>query len=106
MNKYGLHGKLTATAGNADKLAAILLQAAKLVVTADGCHVYLVSKDAATEDAVWVTEIWDSKEAHDNSLKVAGVRELIAQAIPLLAGPPQKGQELEILGGAGLNSSY
>ncbi len=63
----------------------------------------MVSKDKNTPDAVWVTEVWDSKEDHDNSLAVAGVRELIAQAMPLLAGMPEKGQELEILGGAGIN---
>lgn len=102
MTKYGLHGKLTATAGNADKLASILLEAAKLVSTAKGCRLYMVSKDHSDEDAVWVTEAWDSKEDHDNSLQVAGVKELISQAMPLLNGRPEKGQELEILGGAGI----
>ncbi|EJF08917.1 MULTISPECIES: putative quinol monooxygenase [Pontibacter] len=102
MNKYGLHGKLQATAGNGDKLAAILLQAAQLVSTAKGCLLYLVSQDQETPDGVWVTEVWDSKEDHDNSLQVAGVKELIGQAMPLLAGRPEKGQVLEVLGGAGL----
>ena len=102
MNKYGLHGKLTATPGNADKLAAILLEAAKLVSTAKGCRLYMVSKDHSDADSVWVTEAWDSKEDHDNSLQMAGVKELISQAMPLLNGRPEKGQELEILGGAGI----
>jgi quinol monooxygenase YgiN len=102
MTKYGLHGKLQATAGNADKLAAILIKASELVATAKGCHLYVVGKDPTDENAVWVTEIWDSKEDHDNSLQVGGVKELIAQAMPLLDGRPEKGQELEILGGAGI----
>jgi quinol monooxygenase YgiN len=102
MRKYGLHGKLTATAGNGDKLAAILLSAAELVSTAKGCHLYLVSKDKSDQEAVWVTEVWDSKEDHDNSLQVDGVKELISQAIPMLNGKPEKGQELDILGGAGI----
>ena len=101
--KYGLHGKLQAAEGKGEQLASILLQAAELVSTAKGCHLYLVSEDKNDPDAVWVTEVWDSKEDHDNSLKVEGVRELISQAIPILAGPPQKGQELVILGGAGIN---
>lgn len=103
MNKYGLHGKLKATAGNGDKLSSILLEASRLVATAKGCHLYLVSKDNKDTDAVWVTEVWDNKEDHDNSLKVAGVKELISQAMPILDGPPEKGQELEVLGGAGIN---
>jgi quinol monooxygenase YgiN len=100
--KYGLHGKLQATEGKGEPLAAILLKAAQLVATAKGCHLYLVSEDQNDRDAVWITEVWDSKEDHDNSLHLEGVRELIAQAIPLLAGPPQKGQELVILGGTGI----
>ena len=103
MQKYGLHGKLIATQGNGDKLATILLEAARLVSTAKGCHLYLVSKAADDADSVWVTEVWDSKEDHDNSLHVPGVREMIGQAMPILAGQPQKGQELQILGGTGIN---
>ncbi len=102
MNKYGLHGKLTATPGNGDKLATILLEAARLVATAPGCHLYLVSKDQIDADAVWVTEVWDSKEDHDNSLNVPGVRDLIGQAMPNLNGRPEKGQELQVLGGTGI----
>lgn len=102
MEKFGLHGKLKATAGNGEQLASILLEAASLVSGAKGCCLYLVSKDKADKDTVWVTEVWDKKEDHDNSLQVAGVRELIARAMPMLAGSPEKGQELEVLGGAGI----
>lgn len=102
MSKYGLHGKLKANPGNGAQLADILLEAAKLVANAKGCHLYLISKDNNDPDAVWVTEVWDSKEDHDNSLKSEGVRALIAQAIPMLDGQPERGQELEILGGAGI----
>ncbi|AKQ46892.1 antibiotic biosynthesis monooxygenase [Rufibacter radiotolerans] len=98
--KYGLHGKLTATDGNKDALASILVKASKLVFTMKGCHVYFISEDKNDPAAVWVTEVWDSKEDHDNSLQVPGVRELITQAMPLLAEKPQKAQELDILGGA------
>ena len=103
MNKYGLHGKLKATTGNGDQLANILLEAARLVSTAKGCHLYLVSKDKNDADAIWVTEVWDSKEDHDNSLKADEVKALIARAFPLLDGMPEKGQELEVLGGAGIS---
>ncbi|MFK7970075.1 MAG: putative quinol monooxygenase [Bacteroidia bacterium] len=102
MHKYGLHGKLNATPGNADKLADILLQAAELVSSAQGCHLYVVGRDESDENSVWITEIWDSKEDHDNSLKGDDVRALIGQAMPLLDGMPTKGQELRILGGAGI----
>ena len=101
-NKYLLHGKLTAQKGHRDELATILLEASKLVSTAKGCKVYAIGKDENDTNSVYITEIWDSKEDHDNSLKVEGVRELIMRAMPILVGQPTKGQELEILGGAGI----
>lgn len=102
MEMYFLHGKLNATKGNGDKLATILLEASRLMANAKGCHLYVVSKDDTQLETVWVTEIWESREDHDNSLKVEGVRELISTAMPILDGPPEKGQELNILGGLGL----
>ncbi len=99
MSKYGLHGKLKANAGNGDKLASILSQASELVSKAQGCNLYLVSRDKQDENTVWVTEVWASKEDHDNSLKMEGVGELISQAIPILDGKPEKGLELEVISG-------
>ena len=100
--KYLLNGKLTAKPGHQEALAEILLEASRLVATAKGCRLYVIGKDKADSHSVYITEIWDSKEDHDQSLKVAGVRELIMKAMPLLEGQPAKGQELEIIGGAGV----
>lgn len=98
MSKYGLHGKLKATTGNGDELASILQQASTLMTAANGCHLYLVSKDIQNGDVVWITEVWDTKDDHDNSLSLPGVRELISKAIPILDGQPEKGTELEVIG--------
>ena len=102
--KYGLHGKLDAAPGKGKALAAILLEAAELVAKSKGCHVYLVSQVTETPDEVWITEAWDSKEDHDASLQNPAVRALIGKAMPLIGSPPQKGQELEILGGLGISN--
>lgn len=102
MSHYLLHGKLTAVASKQQALADILIQASQLLKTAKGCRLYVIGLDELEPNEVYITEIWDSKEDHDDSLKVEGVRELIMQAMPLLDGPPQKGQELEILGGLGI----
>ena len=103
MSKYGLHGKLKSMAGDSAKLTRVLLEASKLVSTAKGCRLYLISKDKTDNDSIWVTEVWDSKEDHDDSLKAEGVKVLISQAMPLIEGTPEKGQELEILGGKGID---
>lgn len=99
---YGLHGKLTTQAGTEKALANILLEAAALMKSAPGCRLYAVSLDPLHPREVWITEIWDSKEDHDQSLTLPGVRELIGQAMPMLEGSPQKGQVLTVLGGLGV----
>jgi quinol monooxygenase YgiN len=103
MSMYGLHGKLKSRAGSSEKLTQILLEASKLVSTAKGCRLYLVSRDRIDDDSIWVTEVWDTKDDHDNSLNAEAVKTLIAQAMPLIDGRPERGQELEVLGGKGID---
>jgi quinol monooxygenase YgiN len=100
-NKYGLYGKLQAQAGKGKELGEILLKAASLMENAKGCILYIVNKTADNPDGIYVIEVWDSKEDHDNSLKLPGVRELITRAMPMLDGKPE-GITLEVLGGKGL----
>lgn len=97
MKKYLLNGKLTAKTGHRDELAAILIDASKLVSSAKGCQLYAVALSEHNTNDVFITEIWDSKQDHDNSLKLDGVKELIMKAMPILDGQPEKGQELEII---------
>ncbi|QHL87024.1 antibiotic biosynthesis monooxygenase [Nibribacter ruber] len=96
--EYALFGKMTAQPGQREALLSILLQAAQLVSTAKGCHQYLVYKDTQHQDCIWISEIWDSKADHDASLTIAGCKELIMQAMPLLAGKPER-TELTLSGG-------
>ncbi|MBL7933119.1 MAG: antibiotic biosynthesis monooxygenase [Bacteroidia bacterium] len=102
MKKYLLHGKLKAKSGKGTELSTILLEAAQTLTAAKGCDLYAIAKDQADPDSVWVTEIWESKEDHDNSLKLDSVKAVIMKAMPILDGMPQKGQELEVLGGLGV----
>jgi len=101
-NLYGLQGKLSAQPGKGEELAKILIEASVLMKSAKGCHLYIVGVDRSNPDDVLVTEVWDSVEDHDASLSLEGVKELITQAIPILAGPPQKGKQLDVLGGFGI----
>jgi len=101
--KYGLFGNLKAAPGKGDELAAILLEAAQLMATAQGCQLYLVGQDTQDDTVVWISEVWDTQQDHDNSLSVTGVKELIGQARPLLAGKPESGVTLRVLGGKGLD---
>lgn len=101
MTSYGLFGKFTTTPENREALIAILTQAANLMENAAGCHSYIVSKDNNDPSATWVLELWESEEAHDASLTIDGVRDLINQAMPLLTDSPL-GVSISPVSGKGL----
>jgi molybdate transport system substrate-binding protein len=79
---YGLIGKLITVDGERDALIAILLQATARM---PGCRSYIVAKDNADPNGLWITEVWDSKESHDASLSLPSVRDAIARGRPLIA---------------------
>ena len=81
--RYGLIGKMTAKPGQRDALAQILSEG---VAGAPGCLSYVVANDPANPDLIWITEVWDSKAAHDASLATPSVREAIRKGRPLIAG--------------------
>jgi len=80
---YGLIAKLTASPGSRDELTAILEKGTRKM---PGCFSYILAKDAADENILWVTEIWDSAASHDASLTLPSVKDAIAQGKPLIAG--------------------
>jgi quinol monooxygenase YgiN len=98
---YGFSGKFRAKEGKRDELAALLLHASEMISSIKACHIYIVSLDPQDADTIWVNEVCDSRQAHDDSLKLPGTAEFIAKAMPLIEGRPE-GKELEVLGGAGL----
>lgn len=101
MSRYGLFGKLIAQPGQRDALVEVLLAAAEALRGAPGCEQYVVSIAESEAEAVWVSEVWASREAHDASLAREDVRVLIGRGRPLIAG---MGERFEVLplGGVGL----
>ncbi len=103
MARYGLYTKFMAQPGQRDALVALLLAAARGLAGSAGaaCEVYIVNTMADEAEAVWVTEVWASKEAHAASLTLPETREAIARARPLIAGVTQQ-ITLEPIAGKGL----
>jgi quinol monooxygenase YgiN len=97
---YGLIGKMLAAPGQRDALIAILLEG---VAAMPGCLSYVVARDMADPDAIWITEVWDSQESHGASLALPAVQQAIARARPLIAGFGER-FVTEPLGGYGLPS--
>ncbi len=95
---YGLIGRMKAQPGQRDTLAAILLEGTGAM---PGCLSYVVARDPADADALWITEVWDSADSHRASLALPEVQAAIAKGRPLIAGFDSRA-ETEPLGGLGL----
>jgi quinol monooxygenase YgiN len=80
---YGMIGKITTISGKRDEFIAILLNG---IGDMPGCLSYVVAKDAGDADAIWISEVWDSKASHDASLALSSVKDAIAKGRPLIAG--------------------
>lgn len=95
---YGLIGRIEAVPGRRDELIQILVGG---VGGMPGCLSYVVARDPTSDDALWVTEVWESRDAHRASLSLPSVQDAIARGRPLIAGFSSQ-TETEPVGGHGL----
>jgi quinol monooxygenase YgiN len=101
MNKFGLIGKITAHEGKRDALVQILLEAADLMQSVEGCELYVVNISDDEPEAVWVNEVWSDSEAHAESLKREEILALIQRGMQLISGFGERIM-LQPVGGKGL----
>ena len=97
---YGLIGKMIGIPGQRDALIAILLEGTAKM---PGCLSYIVAKDQTDENAIWITEVWDTEASHKGSLALPAVQAAIARAKPLIAGFGERFVTVPV-GGVGLAS--
>ncbi len=95
---YGLIGKALVAPGKREEFIAILLEGTDAM---PGCLSYIVAKDTADPNAVWITEVWDSEASHKASLELPAVQAAIARGRPLIAGFGER-FTTEPVGGVGL----
>lgn len=95
---FGLIGMMQSTPGARDRLIAILLEGTSAM---PGCLSYVVARDPADENAIWITEVWESEEHHRASLALPAVQQAIAAGRPLIAGFASR-TVTEPVGGHGL----
>lgn len=81
---YGLIGEIKATPGKGAELAAILQESSASGMP--GNLAYLVALSVEDPDSIWVSEVWTSKQAHDDSIKLPAVQAAIAKARAMIAG--------------------
>ncbi len=95
---FGLITQFKAVPNQRDALIALLTAGSSGM---PGCASYVVAKDAADADAVWITEVWSTRESHKASLSLPAVQQAIAKGRPLIAGFGAR-FETEPVGGHGL----
>jgi quinol monooxygenase YgiN len=93
-------GTMRAKPGRRDDVIKLLLRDQSPLAEI-GCRSYLVGSNDEHPDLIYVSEVWDSKQAHDDSLQLPSVKAAIAEAMPLLTGEFD-GHECAIAGGLGL----
>lgn len=95
---FMLHGRLSARPGMRDDLLAVITEA-ESAEPMPGCRLYLVAVDDTDLDGVWVTEVWETEQAHRNSLQLEQVKARIARAMPLLDPEGFRQQHLDVRAG-------
>ncbi|MGC2300603.1 MAG: antibiotic biosynthesis monooxygenase family protein, partial [Acidobacteriaceae bacterium] len=71
---YGLIAKLTFHPGKREEAIALLAESS---ANMPGCFSYVIANDAADENILWVTEVWESKASHDASLSLRAVQAVL-----------------------------
>ena len=86
------------------QLAELLYRVAESLREAAGCELYVVTRDAAEPDRVYVFEVWDDEESAQAALTAPAVDPSApkpADVLALLADEPFR-VDLQVLGGVGL----
>jgi len=100
---YGLISKINTVPGHRDALVAILLEGTQAM---PGCISYVIASDPADDNAVWITEVWDSQASHHASLSLPAVQAAIATGRAVIAGFDSRVETVPIGGhGVGRDAS-
>ncbi|WP_229072943.1 putative quinol monooxygenase [Actinoplanes sp. DH11] len=94
---YGYVNTMKAKPGHRDEVVSILVSGAD-GLRAAGCRLYAVGVSDQDEQTILVSELWESKEHHDVSLRLPETRAAIAAAMPMLTGEFDS-KEATIVGG-------
>ena len=92
---YGLIGKIRTVPGQREAFAVILIEGTTAM---PGCLSYIVAADGSDSDALWVTEVWDSKASHQASLSLPSVKQAIAKGRALIASFGERFETVPIAG--------
>lgn len=78
---FGLIAKLTIAPGRRQQVIGLLSASTQNM---PGCESYVIARDTADENVLWVTEVWESQAAHDASLSLRAVQAVMPQVRPFI----------------------
>ena len=98
---HGVIDKIITHDGKRDEFISIILEGTSGM---PGLLSYIVSKDLKDDNALWVTEVWESLQKHQDSFRLDAVQAMMAKGKPLIADFGER-VETRPVGGQGLLSS-
>ena len=93
---YGIIGQMKIATGQRETLIAILAEGTRNM---PGNISYTISKDQSDENAIWITEYWESKDAHAASLQLESVQAAIGKGRALIEGFGHRFEVTPVAGG-------
>ena len=82
--RFGVIAHLTSQAGKRDAMIGALTG----LIGMKGNISFVIAKDGKNENGIYITEIWESKEAHDAALGTDQFKAAFGKAAPMMGGAP------------------
>ena len=102
MARFAQHTRLVAAPGKRDELIAKFLESADAQRANADCELMLVSSAPESDDVVYLTEVWSSEGAWEQTRRSPAVQAWAATMPGLVAGPPDS-TALAVIGGKGVD---
>jgi len=80
---YGIIGQMKTAPGKRSEVIAALIEGTRDM---PGNIAYLIAEDLEDENAIWITEVWQSQADHAASLQLPSVQAAIGKARAHIAG--------------------
>ncbi|WP_067667763.1 putative quinol monooxygenase [Nocardia miyunensis] len=87
-NLFSVYGRMTALPGRREEVIALIKESARVGGSDSGLLTYSINTALDDPDAIWVTELWTDKEAHDATTRSEPVQVVTQRFVDLLAEPP------------------
>ena len=79
---------MTALPGRREEVIALIKESARAGGSDSGLLTYSINTGLDEPDAIWVTELWTDKQAHDTTTRSEPVQEVTQRFLDLLAEQP------------------